>query len=93
MLLNFGQPADGVIQIAYVVADLHSQTRAYAEDLQVGPWLTLPRFAGFQARYRGEACQAEVAMATAFSGHHEHKFAYIDNLVVVSVEKTVGEST
>lgn len=69
MLLNFGQPSDGIIQIAYVVQDLQRQMSAYAENLRVGPWFALQRFRGSEARYRGNECRAEIALAIAFSGH------------------------
>lgn len=69
MQFNFGQPSDGVIQMAYVVEDLPAAIRAYTQTVKAGPWFILERLRGFEPVYRGKTCQAEVALAMAFSGH------------------------
>ena len=41
MLFDFGQPADGIIQAAFVVADLDSAMTEFSGRLRVGPRQTL----------------------------------------------------
>lgn len=36
MLLNFGQPDTGIIQMAYVVENIHRAMRHWVEQLKVG---------------------------------------------------------
>jgi Glyoxalase/Bleomycin resistance protein/Dioxygenase superfamily len=68
-LLGFGQPQAGVFQMCYVVEDIQEAMRTWAEELKVGPWFLLPRFAGVEPSYRGEPSEAEVALAMGFAGH------------------------
>jgi hypothetical protein len=68
-LLNFGQPDDGVIQMAYVVEDIHAAMRQWAEQLKVGPWFLLDHFTGVDPAYRGQRIEADVALAMGFGGH------------------------
>jgi Glyoxalase/Bleomycin resistance protein/Dioxygenase superfamily len=68
-LLNFGQPDDGVVQMAYVVEDIHRAMNQWVEQLKVGPWFLLERFTGVEPSYRGQPSQADVAIAMSFAGH------------------------
>lgn len=68
-LLNFGQPDNGIIQMAYVVADLDSAMSRWTASFGAGPWFLLPHFTGERPRYRGGPGGADVALAMAFSGH------------------------
>ena len=68
-LLDFGQPARGVIQMAYVVADIHQAMAQWIDTLRVGPWFLLDRFGGIDPVYRGAPSRAEVAIAMSFAGH------------------------
>lgn len=68
-LVSFGQPDDGIIQMAYVVEDIHAAMKEWTGRLKVGPWFLLDRLAGVEAQYRGGPSQAEVALAMSFSGH------------------------
>jgi Glyoxalase/Bleomycin resistance protein/Dioxygenase superfamily len=68
-LLNFGQPDDGIIQMAYVVEDIQRAMQQWAEQLHVGPWFLLEHFSGVDAMYRGKPSQADVAIAMSFAGH------------------------
>lgn len=68
-LLSFGQPDDGVIQMAYVVEDIHRAMRDWAAKLKIGPWFLLDHFTGVDAEYRGHPSQADVALAMSFAGH------------------------
>ena len=35
---SFGQPFGGIIQVAYVVEDLHQSMAEFAAKFNVGPW-------------------------------------------------------
>ena len=67
--VGFGQPDDGVIQMAYVVADLHDAMRLWSTRLRVGPWFVLEHFTGVDPLYRGQPSRADVALAMSFAGH------------------------
>ncbi len=68
-LVSFGQPDDGVIQMAYVVEDIHRAMDAWVKKLNVGPWFLLDSFTGVDAQYRGKPAQAAVSLAMSFAGH------------------------
>ena len=68
-LLSFGQPANGIMQMAYVVPDLKAAIGTWAERLRVGPWFVLDRFAGLNPVYRSKPSRAEIALAMSFAGH------------------------
>ena len=68
-LLDFGQPARGIMQMAYVVADIHQAMEQWIDTLRVGPWFLLDRFGGIDPVYRGQPSRAEVAIAMSFAGH------------------------
>ena len=68
-LVSFGQPDDGVIQMAYVVTDIQRAMQLWIEKLKVGPWFLLPNFTGIDPQYRGKASQADVSLAMSFAGH------------------------
>jgi hypothetical protein len=68
-LLNFGQPDDGIIQMAYVVEDIHRAIDRWVGQLKVGPWFLLEHFTGVDASYRGKPSEADVAIAMSFAGH------------------------
>jgi hypothetical protein len=68
-LVNFGQPDDGVIQMAYVVEDIHQAIDAWVKKLNVGPWFLLDSFTGVDPQYRGKPSEAAVSLAMSFAGH------------------------
>lgn len=68
-LVSFGQPDDGVIQMAYVVEDIHRAMDHWVTNLKVGPWFLIDHFTGVDAQYRGQPSQADVALAMSFAGH------------------------
>ena len=67
--LDFGQPERGIIQMAYVVADIRAAMDQWTLDLHVGPWFLLDHFTGEDPTYRGAPSQAAVTLAMAFAGH------------------------
>ncbi|MGE0136402.1 MAG: VOC family protein [Ilumatobacteraceae bacterium] len=66
---DFGQPDDGVIQMAYIVPDIDAAMRSWSENLRVGPWFLLDSFTGVDPVYRGAPSQADVKLAMGFAGH------------------------
>jgi Glyoxalase/Bleomycin resistance protein/Dioxygenase superfamily len=68
-LVSFGQPDDGIVQMAYVVEDIHRAMEEWTTRLRVGPWFLLDRFSGVDPRYRGQPTSVEIALAMSFSGH------------------------
>ena len=69
MLLSFGQPAAGIMQMAFVVKDIHQAIDEWVEKLKVGPWFLLDDFTGIDPIYRGEPSEAHSAIAMSFAGH------------------------
>jgi len=67
--VGFGQPDNGIIQMAYVVADLDAAIREWVGRLRVGPWFVLEHFTGVDPLYRGEPSRADVRLAMSFAGH------------------------
>src|SRR5215472_8213318 len=67
--VGFGQPDNGVIQMAYVVADLDAAIHEWITRLRVGPWFVLEHFTGVDPVYRGQPSRADVRLAMSFAGH------------------------
>ena len=68
-LVSFGQPDDGVIQMAYVVEDIQRSMLEFAKKLKIGPWFLLEHFTGEDAQYRGQPTNVDVSIAMGFAGH------------------------
>jgi Glyoxalase/Bleomycin resistance protein/Dioxygenase superfamily len=68
-LVGFGQPDDGIIQMAYVVEDIQRAMLDWATKLKVGPWFLLDHFSGENATYRGKPSSADITLAMSFAGH------------------------
>lgn len=68
-LVGFGQPDDGIIQMAYVVPDIHEAIGEWIKKLGVGPWFLLDHFSGIDPKYRGAESRADVSLAMSFAGH------------------------
>ena len=69
MPLDFGQPLNGIIQVAFVVEDIRQSIHHWLKTLHVGPWFLQERWAPAEATYRQQPSTAEIAAALAFSGH------------------------
>ena len=68
-LVNFGQPDDGVIQMAYVVEDIHRSMAEWTKMLKVGPWFFMDHLTGEGTLYRGQPTDVDVANGISFAGH------------------------
>ena len=69
MLFSFGQPSDGIIQMAYIVEDIGAAMKQWTKDLKAGPWFLLDSFTGVDPVYRGAPSKADVKLAMAPAGH------------------------
>ncbi|HEY7991916.1 MAG TPA: VOC family protein [Stellaceae bacterium] len=78
-LLNFGQPIDGVIQMAYVVPDLRKAMADWTDRLKLGPWFLFNPFKPLTQRYRGQPTELSVSIGMAFSGHMQFELIQQNN--------------
>lgn len=69
MQLEFGQPFNGVVQLAYVVHDVDAAMRDYSRHLGVGPWFVRGPFTPPAGRLRGEPNEPCLTLARGFTGH------------------------
>lgn len=68
--LPFGQPMNGVVQLAYIVPDIRAAVDYWTESLKGGPWFLIEKLMGPDALYRGKPCVDAVAdVAFGFVGH------------------------
>lgn len=67
--LLHGQPANGVIQFAYVVEDIDKAMESFTEQLGAGPWFLSGPLETTGAEYRGKPTNIRLKLAVAFSGH------------------------
>jgi Glyoxalase/Bleomycin resistance protein/Dioxygenase superfamily len=73
MLFDFGQPTNGIIQTAFVVADLNAAMAAFSGRLRAGPWTVLRNVGSPQDRYRDQPTQARAHIALGFAGHMQYE--------------------
>lgn len=67
--LGYGQPIGGVVQTAFVVADIRASIAHFQRDCGAGPFFLLDHFLGENQTYRGKPSTADVAIAMGFAGH------------------------
>jgi hypothetical protein len=68
-LLNFGQPINGVVQMAFVVEDIHRSMAEYTRKLKIGPWFLREHVCFPKQTYRGSPSNVELSLAHACAGH------------------------
>lgn len=68
MLMNYGQPVNGVTQFAYFVPDIEAAVAHYIETWRIGPWFVMGPLSPPQHLYRGKHSGLSVSLALAFSG-------------------------
>ncbi len=66
--LSFGPRDNGIIQIAYSVADIHEGMRRYTDLLHIGPWFLVGPFVPPKGVYRGATTRAQFSLALAYTG-------------------------
>ena len=67
--VGFGQPDNGIIQMAYVVPDLRAAMMQWTRSLHAGPWFVLEHVTFDSPQYRGQPSQAAITLAMGFAGH------------------------
>jgi len=65
---SFGPRDNGIIQIAYTVADIQEEMRRYSDLLRVGPWFLVGPFVPPKGVYRGAITEMRVSLGIAFFG-------------------------
>ena len=65
---SFGPRDNGIIQIAYTVADIEEAMRHYAELLHVGPWFLVGPFVPPKGSIAASRPRCRSASALAFTG-------------------------
>jgi hypothetical protein len=89
MLLNFGQPIDGIIQIAYVMPDLRAAMTEWTAKLRLGPWFLFSPFKPLTQSYRGGPTDLSTSLAMAYSGHMQYELIEQHNDVPSVYRETV----
>lgn len=70
MQTPFGQPMNGIIQMAYIVPDVRAAVDHWTDELKAGPWFYMERFQIHGSLYRGQpADDAVCSVAFGFAGH------------------------
>ena len=67
-LWNFGQPLDGVIQVAFIVEDIRAAMPLFSEQFRVGPWFLIEHFEFDWVKYRGSATALDISICLGYSG-------------------------
>lgn len=65
---NWGQPLNGVMQVAYTVPDIHAAMPVYQKRLNLGPWYVIEHFPFKWLKYRGQPAEIDLTIALANSG-------------------------
>lgn len=66
---NFGQPLDGVVQVASTCEDIHESMARLTRELGIGPWFLLEHFPFKSLKVRGKPDSLDLTLALACSGH------------------------
>ncbi len=68
-LWNFGQPVDGVVQIASTCADIQATMQQLTRALGIGPWFLIEHFPFKSLIVRGKPDTLDLTLALGQSGH------------------------
>jgi len=90
-LLSFGQPDDGIMQMAYVVENIGRAMEQWVAKLKVGPWFVLDRFTGVDPLYRGRPSEAEITLAMSFAGHLNIELIQPNNRAASVYQETIDK--
>lgn len=67
-LWNWGQPINGIIQVAHTTPDIEKSMANWTANLNIGPWFLFEHFQFQWIKYRGRSCELDVTVALANSG-------------------------
>jgi hypothetical protein len=73
MLFGFGQPVNGIIQMAFVVEDLDRAMAEFTGRFGVRHWTVFRNFAGTDPHYHGKPTDARAHVALGFGGHMQYE--------------------
>lgn len=65
---NWGQSRNGIIQMAYIVEDIHAAMPAFTRDLGIGPWFVIEHFPFDRLSYRGTPSTIDITLCLGVSG-------------------------
>ena len=68
-VFDFGQPEGGVIQTAFITADIQRSMREMTARLRIGPWFLFENFELQELRYRGQPADFGITLALGNCGH------------------------
>jgi hypothetical protein len=66
---NWGQPLNGIIQVAFVVEDIKAAMPVFQQRLNIGPWFLFEHFTFEWLKYRGAPSTLDIDLALGNSGH------------------------
>ena len=72
-IMNFGQPADGIIQTAFIVEDIRAAMELFTRQLNVGPWFWRERGVFPWQEYKGKPTDVELSIAMGYSGSMQYE--------------------
>lgn len=67
-LWNWGQPQDGIIQVAFITDDIRRDMERFTRELRIGPWFLFEHFAFDRLTYRGQDSTLDITLALGNSG-------------------------
>lgn len=65
----FGQPINGIVQMAYMVQDIHQAMADWSSLYGVGPFFLNENYVGDNSLYRGKSDNTAIDVAMGYSGH------------------------
>lgn len=68
-LWNFGQPLDGVVQVAFTCEDIQESMTRFTRELGIGPWFLIEHFPFRKLECRGRPGELDLTLALGCSGH------------------------
>lgn len=69
MIVNGTQRFSGVVQMAYIVQDIHAAMQEYQTNLKAGPWFYNNSYELDNAIYKGDRTSLSLSIAIGFTGH------------------------
>ncbi len=66
---NFGQPMNGIVQVAYTTDDIRRDMDRFTRQLGIGPWFLFEGFEFQWCRFRGDETSLGIDLAMGFNGH------------------------
>lgn len=65
---NWGQPINGIIQVAHTTDNIEKSMEEWTSRLHIGPWFLFEHFQFQWLKYRGQPSDLDVTIALANSG-------------------------